>query len=156
MRLDEKLARFIRVVTAGTRYHAVYPCEVQGQADNGNLDLRPDDESMRGEGLQDVPVRHGLPGVTVRVPVGARVSLGFEEGNPRKPYAALWNAQSITSINFAGGDQPIARDGDSVVCYMPPGVAISGTLAGSPFSGFITILTPMTGIITSGQDKVRS
>lgn len=149
------LARFIRWIMRDTKYHVRYPCTVEGQ--NGNeLELLPDDELIRGDGLSRVPMRHGLPGVTVRVKVGARCLLGFEAGDPRRPYAALWEPHSIEQIRFGDGDAPIAREGDAVTCFWPPVVPITGTVGGQALVGTITITSPAPGIIGSGSVKVRA
>ncbi len=156
-RLKAAFAEIVRFVMRDTRYHQMYPCEVQGQsADATTLDLLPDDEEIRGTGLSGVPLRHGLPGITVRVPRGARVRLGFAAGDPTRPYAALWEPGTIESISFDGGTKPIARVGDSVTCFWPPSVPFIGTLAGMPFTGTMTITSPAPGIIGSGNPDVTA
>lgn len=149
----EAIKKLVAALTSETRWHKVYPCTVEGQSGN-TLDLRPDDESIRGTGLSAVPIRHGLPGVEVRVPRGARVLLGWEAGDPRRPYAALWEPGSIESISFAGGDKPLARAGDPVTCFWPAAVPVTGTLAGAPFIGTMTITSPSSGIIDGGNEQV--
>lgn len=151
------LEAFIRWVMRDTLYLASYPSEVQGQADDGLLELLPDDERVRGTGLSRVPIRHGLPGVTVRVPVGARVLLAFEGGDPRRPIATLWEEVSIESISFDGGEAPIARVGDSVACFWPPGALLAATVAGVvPLTGVVTFTSSAPGIIRGGAEKVRA
>lgn len=76
---------------------ACYPATVVSQGDDGTVDLKPDSRRF-GVGLAAVPIRHGLPGVSVRVRVGARVLLGFEGGDPQRPYCALWEAGGLESI----------------------------------------------------------
>lgn len=112
-RIKEPFARLVRWVMRDAVYQRLYPARVVGQAPGGGrLDLLPDDERIRGVGTQGVPIRHGLPGVSVEVPVGARVMLGFEEGNPAKPYAALWEGVTpFTLINV--GDFHVETGGTS-------------------------------------------
>jgi len=150
------LAAFIRNVMRNTRYHAQYPATVQGQPTDSTLDLLPDDTSVRGLGLSNVPIRHGLPAVTVKVLVGSRVLLGFEAGDPQRPYAALWSASSIEYISFAGGDKPVARIGDAVTCFWPPSVPITGTVGGNALVGTMTITSPAPAVIGSGAQKFRA
>lgn len=152
----EAIRRLVQILTAPLRYHRRYPCTVQAQAADFTLDLLPDDEEIRGTGLQGVKMRHGLPGVEVRVVVGSRCLLGWDAGDPRRPYAALWEAGSIESISFGGGDKPIARVGDTVTCFWPPSVPVTGTLGVLPFVGTMTITSPAVGIIQSGADKVTA
>ncbi len=113
--LGATFERLVRAIVGDLTYLKQYPCSVQGQ-DGMTLDLLPDDEAIRGPGgLQGVPLRVGLPGFTVQVPVGARVLLSFDEGNPSKPVASLFDPNSVTSIAFADGTQAIARQGDLTI-----------------------------------------
>ena len=100
--LRGQLEKLIRWVTRDTIYLGMYTCEVVSQSSDGSLDLLPDDDRLRAEGLQAVPIRHGLPGVTVVVPAGERVLLGFDNGDPNRPYAALWHEGQVTSVNIGG------------------------------------------------------
>lgn len=128
-RIKEPLAAFVRWVMRDVTYHRLYSCSVQGQDAAGLLDLLPDDETIRGTGLSKVKIRHGLPGFTVKVPTGASVLLGFENGDPRKPYASLWDPGSVTSLTFDQGTKAVARVDDTAVC----GTLLLGTVTtGSP------------------------
>lgn len=97
-------------------YLALYPSTVISQDDAGRLDLLPDSELVRGQGLSGIPLRMGLPGFTATVEQGSRVLLGFEEGDPSKPYACLWeptDGTDVAELCFDGGDEKVARTGDS-------------------------------------------
>lgn len=152
----ESLEKFVRWVMRDVLYLRNFAATVEGQHDDDTLDLLPDDERVRGTGLSRVPIRHGLPGVRVRVPVGARVLLGFEAGDPTRPFAHLWDPGSIESLSFDGGEAPIARAGDPVACYWPASVPFTATLAGNAFVGAMTIGTPGAGIIQSGAARVKA
>lgn len=106
-RIRLALERVIRWVTRDTLFLGQYTAEVVSQAADGTLDLMPDDDRLRSQGLQSVPIRHGLPGVRVEVPAGERVLLGFDAGDPSKPYAALWHEGQITRV-FIGGEVAVA------------------------------------------------
>lgn len=156
-RVSGALARFIRWVMRDTKFHKMYPCTVQSQSsDLTRLELLPDDEEIRGTGTAAVLIRHGLPGVTVKVPRGARVLLGFAAGDERRPYAALWEPGSIESISFAGGTKPVARMGDSVTCFWPPSLPVIGTLPAGAFVGTLTITSPSPGIIQDGRAEIQA
>jgi hypothetical protein len=72
-------------------YHALYPCTVVLQDPiTGRLDLLPDDDKVRGFGVTGVPIKTGMPGWLVGASTGSRVLLGFEGGDPKRPYVALW------------------------------------------------------------------
>jgi hypothetical protein len=101
------LERLIRWVMRDAFYLGQFTCQVISQAADGTLDLMPDDSRLRAQGLQSVPIRHGLPGTTVRVASGARVLLGFDGGDPRQPYAALWHEGAVLEVAI-GGALPVA------------------------------------------------
>jgi hypothetical protein len=81
-------------------YYALYSAKVISQA--GDLfDLQPDDPRIPSMG--GVPIRHGLPGVTIRIPRDSTLLVGWENGDPSRPFCALWqggetNATRITII----------------------------------------------------------
>jgi len=133
--------------TIGRRldYLALYPATVVTQAADGTLQLVPDDSRIKGYGMFPIRIRHGLPGIDVKVVDGARVLVGFEAGDPTRPYATLWETGGLdeltvtattkitvsapeidldvaTTLRLAGGSQPIARVGDSTAS----GGAITG------------------------------
>ena len=112
-------------------YHALYPCTVATQAADYTLDLIPDDERVRGSGTSGIKLRHGLPGFVATVPTGARVLMGFEAGDPKRPYAMAWDVGSVTSVTFDGGTKSVGRIDDHVQI---------GTLAGAapPGGGAVT------------------
>jgi hypothetical protein len=135
----------------------MYPSTVHSQSEDGStVDLLPDDDSIRGNGLQAVQLWHGLPGIVVKVPKGARVLLGFRNGAPDQPYAALWEPGQIESISFGGGTIPIARVGDSATVYWPPSQPFIGTTAAGPLTGTMTITTPAIAIIDRGSSKATA
>lgn len=137
-------------------YHKHYVCTVQSQHANGLLDVLPDDETIRGTGLSSIPIRHGLPGCTIEVAAGASLLLGFENGDPSKPYCALWESGLANVIRIDIGENPadVARKGDTVEVLLPPAV-FSGTIGGSPATGMLTFPTNKTlGTIVIGSTKL--
>lgn len=147
-------ARIFRGVRRRIDYSRLYPAKVVGQNADKTLQLEPDDALMKGAGLDKVPIRHGLPGVTVTVPPGTRVRFGFEAGDPGRPYAALFESGSVTAVSLDGGARPLARVGDTVSVFLPPEMAIAGTITGvGEFMGLLTITNPAIGIIETGAPK---
>lgn len=109
------LAAIVESLT-GSRfdYSRFYPATVVKQAADGTLELLADAKKVRGNGITQVPIRHGLPGVSVKVNPEARVLLFFENGDPRKPAAALWpDGSSCEEISIKAPTVKI--DGDLVV-----------------------------------------
>lgn len=118
--LRSSLDKFLGRIRQNIDYSRLYPCRVVGQNPDGTLQLRPDSPKMRGKGLDRVPLKHGLPGIEVTVSQGAKVRLGFDNGNPGEPYAALWDTNAeFVKIKVAGGTQPVARMGDLTVSGGP-------------------------------------
>jgi hypothetical protein len=137
------LARFIRWVMRDATFLGQYVCTVEGQDADGLLSLMPEDEKVRGNGINGVPIKVGLPGFKVKVPNGARVLLGWENGDPKKPYAALFDPNSVTEIQFADGSQAIARQGDLVTI---PAVGMVVTLVPLPPA----VPAPPNGALVAG------
>jgi hypothetical protein len=103
-RLRGALERLIRWMTRDALYLGTYTAAVVSQAADGTLDLMPDDARLRADGLQSVPIRHGLPGCTVEVAAGERVLLAFDGGDSRAPYAALWHPGQVIRVNIGGSE----------------------------------------------------
>lgn len=152
------LQRIIDALTRDRIYLRTYEATVERQHDDDSLDLLPDDPAVRGRGLQHVPIRHGLPGVRVRVALGSRVLLGFVQADPSRPYASLWQAGSIEEIMFDGGTAPVARQGDAVAVYWPTPIPITGTVSGvgALVGATLTITTPSAGVIQVGASRVKA
>lgn len=56
-------------------------------------------------------------------------------------------------IRMNGGTMPVARQGDMCRIMLPTAM-VSGTLSGAPFTGVMTIVTPLFGTIISGNNGV--
>lgn len=106
--------------TAHIDYYGKYEAKVVSQsADKATVDLQPTDSRLSG--LQHVPLRHGVPGMTVQVQPDSYVLLGWDGGDPQKPYAALWKGDAsaiqlnlkATTIVLNDGTNHVARVGDS-------------------------------------------
>lgn len=162
----------VESVVRRTDYHALYPAKIVAQTADGLLELQPDDP--RFPGMTGVPIRPGIPGVSVKVDSGKRVLVGFEGGDPRRPVATLWEADSVKELVITGtvkvtvncpdvrlGDDsgaPIARLGDIVEVLFPPGAIIVGAIAAppGPFTGTIAITDSLLGVITSGATRSKA
>ncbi len=154
-RIRAALDAFVRQRTAGTVYLGQFPAEILAQNSDGTLELRPEDSRLPG--LSRVPIRYGLPGVVAKVAAGGRALMGFENGDPSRPVAELWDNASLVELSFAGGKQPVARNGDSVdlgtftvagsatLTWTPPG-------GGPPQTGAVIA----TGTIKGGSSQVKA
>jgi hypothetical protein len=96
------LERYVKAVMKDSIYFGKYPSTVASQSADGSLDLVPEDPIVKGTGLSKVKLRHGLPGCEVKVPPGERVLLGFDNGDPTKPYASLWDSGNVLEVSIGG------------------------------------------------------
>lgn len=116
---------------------AAYWAKVVSQNGDGTVEVIPD--SPRLPSVSKVPIRLGIPGVTVKVAPGARCVLEFLEGDPTRPVVTLWGTTSVlemdlsaTLITLNGGVLAIARATDPVVAG-----PFAGTVVGP---GNVTVL----------------
>lgn len=166
--LRSSIASFLGGIRRAINYSRLHPARVAAQNADGTLQLVPDDANMRASGIDKVPIRHGLPGIKVKVPSGARVRLGFDDGDPSKPFAAVWDTGAVTEVQFDGGTQPIARNGDlvqvggtgTVVTFAPVtpagGPMLPGTpylVSFSPIAPTPVLAAPLFGAIMTGIAK---
>jgi hypothetical protein len=96
----------VRQLTGHTDYHAAYLCEVVGQNADGTLELKPGSPKLPG--FSKVPIL-GPPGVRFEVAKGARVLLGFWDGLPQHPFAALFAGDSLKSITIEASVKAIVK-----------------------------------------------
>jgi len=153
-RLRAALAAIVRAETRRVDYHAFYPATVLSQdGAGGPLDLRPDSADLPPP--QAVPLRT-LPGVKLTIPAGTRVLLGYEGGDPARPFAMLAEFADVTRLAVNGSSTRAAREGDTVAvsasltAWM---TAVAANINGSP-----TPLPPLPttiGTINEGSDVVR-
>jgi hypothetical protein len=93
------LTRFIESLLRRVDRTALYPARVVSQAADGTLEVQIDDQ--RWPTLTKVQIRTFVPGATVKVANGARVLIGWDTGDARKPYAALWESGTLTDLTIA-------------------------------------------------------
>lgn len=139
-----------RLVTPRIDPLAFYDATVRAMNPDGTVDIQTD-ATRWGAGLSRVPIKHGLPGVSVKVKTGARVRLGFLGGDERNPFVALWDPGSLDELTitsagkvivnadhlYLGGEddaRPVARAGDLIEVYLP---AVP-PLPAIPLQGFIS------------------
>lgn len=62
------------------------------------VDVKLDDPRLPG--MSALPIQVGLPGATVELAAGARMLVGFENGDPAKPIALLWAGAQARRISL--------------------------------------------------------
>lgn len=148
------LGRFLGLIRREIDYTKRYPARVVAKNPDGTIQVMPDDDDVRGTGLDRVRVRSGVPGV-VKPVKGARCLVGFDAGDPTRPYAEGWDGRDVEEVAIADGEAPAARLGSTVNVFFPPLVPVTGTLNGLPFVGAATFVMPGVGVIQDGNPKVK-
>jgi hypothetical protein len=71
-------------------YASMFRAKVLAQTDDEDyVDVRPDDSRLPD--MMKIPLRHGIPGMRVKVTLGSYLLIGWDDGRPHQPFAALWN-----------------------------------------------------------------
>lgn len=85
-----KQAFFSAVAAASPRaaYNGLYRGVVVSQGAQ-TVDVKLDDPRLPG--MSALPIQVGLPGATVEMAAGARMLVAFENGDPARPIALLWD-----------------------------------------------------------------
>lgn len=154
-RFKASLEAFVSRMIARYDFSALYGCTVISQNGDGTLELKPDSAKLPGHSR--VPIRYGIPGINATVTSGGRAMLGWDGGDPSKPYAIIHDAATLknltitasgtvvvhaTEIDLGGTGQPVARQGDAVTVVCPvPGMSI---VAGMPLAGVIAMGSAIT------------
>ena len=110
-RLLAGLEKIVRRITRRVDFCALYPARVLSQNADGTLELAPESETLPA--MQAVSYRT-IPGVALTVPAGSRVLLGFEDADPARPVALLWELGTVTRLAVNGSTTRAAREGDDV------------------------------------------
>ena len=93
-RIAEPLTRIVKGAVPGVDYLGWYRARVVKEALSATtrkmtVDVVPDD--ARIPPLSAITLKLGLPGAEVQISPGAYVLVGWENGDPAKPQAALWD-----------------------------------------------------------------
>lgn len=153
-RLLGALTQFVASKVAPTRFYGRYAYTISNPTST-TVDASPKDGALGLPSLQNVPlVGDSISSYTP--PSGGDCHIMFLDGQATKP-VCVWTAGNASSINLDGGQQPVARLGDQVQCFLPPTLPISGTVTpGGPFTGVITVVNPISGVVTGGSTSVNT
>lgn len=151
-RIKGALQRLVQSFMARIDYLALYPARVVSMEVSGQtVELKPDD--ARIPDLTDVPLWHGLPGVEVEVEKDARVLLGFEGGNPARPFAMLWQGETLKSLKVTSvGEVSVEAQGDVEVKGVNVKVEATGKAEVQGNTVAIDAKTPLGSIAIGGAN----
>jgi hypothetical protein len=153
----------VRQEVAGIDYQALYRFKVVSQsADLLTVDVNPvEPNDTRLAGMSKVPVRAGSA-VKVQFATNATVLLGWDGGDPRRPFVCLGaSADSVQRIQLAGNTD-VARNGDhapagTLTLILTGTTVLSGTYV-DPDGMSTTVASgtpiPLKGKINEGSSLV--
>ncbi len=134
-------------------FFAYYRAQVMAQSlDGSTVDVQPDDQRLPACSM--IPLRLGLPGVTVTVQPGCFVMLGWDGGDPSKPFATLWDlGGTLLNIKITAGNASPAATFEMNPVGFPGCISLNGgvrpvacvgdTAGPYPITGSnITVLAP--------------
>ena len=122
-------ARTLQGLDPMIRYRCLYRGKVIGQTGQ-TVDVRPYDPLLPD--MAGIPLRHGVPGITVSVTPGCSVQVGWDDGRPDRPFAALWSSDaSAVSITIDTPSLGLGSSATHAAVYGPELARALTTLAGS-------------------------
>jgi hypothetical protein len=115
-RLKESIFALVRAALPTLDYYALYRGKVVTQSGD-KVDVIPDDSRIPD--MSAIPIKLGLPGVSIQITPGAYVLIGWEGGDSQRPYVMVWetgaNVVSLTlraaKIELGGPGLVPATDG---------------------------------------------
>jgi hypothetical protein len=155
MDVVDRLRAVVRsIVTPMIDRLALYRAEVKAASSDGKtLDVDPEDSRISG--IQGVPIRVGIPGAVAVVQPGAVVLIGWERGDPSRPYAVpSWESgASVTKLvvnatelylgTETGAKKLATEDHTHTVTYVP-GTSGTATATTDPPTAGLTTNTKAT------------
>ena len=143
-------------------YRVLYRAKVVAQdGDSDVVDVRPDDPDLPD--MARIPLRHGAPGLRVAVPLGSYLLVGWDDGRPDKPFAALWSGGIVPAKVSIQGDQvklgsnsashPVPKGDNlkSALSVLSDAVATFGNAAASLHMEFSPAALELQAAITAFQ-----
>lgn len=96
-RLKEAFLALVGAAVPRIDYFTTYRCKVVKQsADGSKVDLKPDDSRIPQ--CSDILIKWGPPGITALITVGCFMHLGWENGDPGRPYACFAEGSHVTKL----------------------------------------------------------
>lgn len=131
----------------------------------------PDGTKSKAPDLVKVSVWPGMSGLSAQHKLGSACRVVFLEAGFAAPIVVSFDGTNLpdgltldttgtaklgpsaSGVELAGGGPGIARQGDTVLAYLPNPCPITGTLGGTPFVGLLEVPGPMVGAIQTSSSK---
>lgn len=175
-RLVRAIRGIIREMMANLTFFGAYRYRVVDMAVN-RVTLQAVDSELGLPDISPIAIHSGVAGAWAKLAPGAIVIVTFadgketmpmvtafedKDGNGFLPLAVCIDASQKIAIGTSDPDDadawPAARAGDIVQCLMPPSCLVKGFVGTPPaeqqFTGTITLVDPIMGIIYAGSPKV--
>jgi hypothetical protein len=165
-------------VLGGLAHIQRYRYRIVTQGSDGRLTLQavanPDGSASDAPDVSPLSVAPGMSGLSALYKLSSQCTVAFLDGDPAQAFVESFDSSSIpltltadasetvnvgpssASVKLAGGGAPVARQGDTVVVLFPGIIPVTGTVAGQPFTGTMTLTSAGIGQIMTGSGKVAS
>lgn len=153
-RVLSPLQQMIQKEIAGHRFFGRYEYSVSSPTST-TIDGSPTDTTLGLPDLQNVLLCSDSI-ATYTPSAGSKAHVQFLNGSPMRPIC-VWTDQTPTVAQLLGGANPVARQGDLVQSFLPPTLPVTFTSGpASPGTGFITVASPISGVIAQGSPTVST
>lgn len=115
-RMHDPVAARVRAKLPTPHYFGVYPFQLVKQT-GFLVEGLPQVEGLPP--MSNVPLHVGVPGLEMQVSPGATILIGWQGGDPERPYAALWNKEATvasltmntlqTKLGGPGATEPLIK-----------------------------------------------
>jgi hypothetical protein len=96
-RVKQAWVRAVGIASPRVAYQGVYRAVVVSQSGQ-TVDVKLDDPRLPG--MAALPIQVGVPGAIVEIKSGARMLVAFENGDPAKPIALLWEKADASRLSL--------------------------------------------------------
>lgn len=131
-RAKAALLAMVGPAPASVDYRGIYRAKLITQSSNDQkCGVLPEDPRLPP--MENVPLRHGIPGVRVLVQPGAHLQVGWENGRGDLPYVALWDTDANAVRIVLPSKQVFIGDDEKKLNPLTNGVVLG--MCPDPFTG---------------------
>lgn len=98
----------VRAATARVDFYALYSAVVNSDNGDETLDFTPEDSRLPSQSR--IPKMYGLPGVKSTIASGSKILFGFANGDPSKPYVAMYDGTSASKVSLQASTVNLSGD----------------------------------------------